>query len=411
MEGIAREFFRAHKKVKKGKKKLSDREFIKFKKRKPNDLNSLGKFFYDKESSIAELRKISQDYNNQEYVLDNYICVILPKGKDDYRPILVPSPKDRILFSFILEKIKEPILNEINKFNVFGSGKRDDFPNPKKILLSVYTEAKKHKYILKLDISKFFPSIDKEILLRDLKNFVKDDYLTSLIIASFNNNFDIKYTKNFSNEKKKEIQEFVKKGIPQGCAYSPLLANFYGLAMDKFVTEQGYTSFRYLDDMIIFTESEDASKKLFEGLKEIGGLLNLKIHDIDSKKKNKTYIQKADHPFEYLGMEIKSDGTYEIPLYKIKKEMDLIKNGIFNKKTINRFSAEKVIEVLSLQLKGWRSFYRKNFPSAYKSLSTKDIYNQQLKKYYSAIFYNNQKTKKALKTAGFDIDDNRFYLF
>ncbi|HMP67243.1 MAG TPA: reverse transcriptase/maturase family protein [Candidatus Paceibacterota bacterium] len=405
------EFLKAHKKVLSGKKKLSDKEFIKFKKKKPNDLNSLGKFFYNKESSLAELKKISEDYNNKCYLIDKYICVILPKGSDDYRPILVPSPRDRILFSFILEKIKEPIFTEINNFNVFGSGKRLDYPNMKKILSSVYLEAKKHKYILKIDISKFFPSIDKESLFKELKKYIKDDYLLKLIDNSFNNTFEIKYTKNFSDEKKKEIEAFVKKGVPQGCAYSPLLANFYGLDMDKFVSSEGYTSFRYLDDMIIFTESEDKAKKIFERLKKTAEKINLKIHDIDSEKKNKIYIQKADHSFEYLGMEIKSDGSYEIPIYKIKKEINLIKNGIFNKKTINRFTAKKVVEVLTLQLNGWRSFYAKNFPSAYKSLQSKTFYNEQLKKYYSGIMFSNQSIKKDLKSAGFKIEDKKFYLF
>ena len=405
------EFLKAHKKVRKGKKKLSDKEFIKFRKKKPNDLNSLGKFFYEKENSLAELKKISEDYSAQTYVLDKYICVILPKGSDSYRPILVPSPRDRILFSFILEKIKDPILTEINKFNIFGSGKRADFPNIKKILSSVYLESQKHKFILKIDISKFFSSIKKEDLLKTLENYIVDKYLISLIEKSFNNEFDIKYTKNFSIEKKTEIEDALKKGVPQGCAYSPLLANFYGLPLDKFVSEQGYKSFRYLDDMIIFTESKESAEKIFQGLKEVGEKLNLKIHNIDSKKKNKSYIQPANHTFEYLGMEIKSDGTYEIPVYKIKKEIDLIKNGIFNKKTINRFSAEKVIEVLTLQLNGWRSFYSKNFPSAYESLSNKNFYNEQLRKYYSGIIYTNQKIKKKLKEAGFNLEDKRFYLF
>lgn len=411
MEGIAREFLKAHKKVRRGKKRLSDKEFLKFRKKKPDDLNSLGKFFYDRENSLEELKKISENFRNKSYTLDKYICVILPKGKVDYRPILVPSPKDRIMFSYILERIKDPILKEINKYHVFGSGKRTDFPNITKILEAVYKEARKHKFILKIDISKFFPSINKENLLEGIKIHVEDKYVIDLISRSFNNEFEIKYTKDFSLEKKKEIEEFVRKGIPQGCAYSPLLANFYGLPLDEFVKDKGYSSFRYLDDMIIFTESESEAKTLFSELKKVGESLGLKIHDIDSKNKNKTYIQKSDHSFEYLGMEIKSNGEYEIPVYKIKKEIDLIKNGIFNKRTIIKFSADKVIRVLTLQLKGWRDFYKENFTSAYKSLKTKSVYNEQLKKYYEKIFYSNQKIKKSLKASDFSVMDSKFYLF
>ena len=107
----------------------------------------------------------------------------------------------------------------------------------------------------------------------------------------------------------------------------------------------------------------------------------------------------------------KSNGEYEIPVYKIKKEIDLIKNGIFNKRTIIKFSADKVIRVLTLQLKGWRDFYKENFTSAYKSLKTKSVYNEQLKKYYEKIFYSNQKIKKSLKASDFSVMDSKFYLF
>lgn len=404
------DFIKAHKKVKLGKKKLSDREFLKFRSQKNDNLNSLGKFFYDKQVSLSELGIMAEEFNRKNYKLTKYICVVLPKGPDDYRPILVPAPRDRILFSFILDNIENNFLKEIGKFRVFGSGKREDYPNIKRILSEVYKESKKHNFILKIDISKFFPSIDQGILFKKMEGHITDPYILKIIKDSFNNEIEIKFTKQFSADKKLEIQELIKKGIPQGCAYSPLLANFYGLDLDTFAKNEGKISFRYLDDMIIFVESETEANKIFKKLKTIANGLNLRVHDIDNKNKNKTYIQKANHTFEYLGMEIKSDGTYEIPLSKIRKQISLIKTGIFNKRTIKKFNAEKVLEVLTLQLKGWRTFYKGNFPSAYESLKAKTSYNSKLEKYYKTILYSSRVIKKDLKNAGFDIKDPRFYL-
>lgn len=411
MKTPAKEFLDAHKKVRRGKRILSDRDFIKYKSKKQDNLNSLGKFFSDKRISSVELEKIADQFNKKNYILMPYTCVVLPKGTDSYRPILVPSPRDRILFSYILEKIKGNFLAEINKYKIFGSGKRTDYQNIKKIIEGVQLESKKHKFILKLDICKFFPSIDQTILFKKMDGYIKDPYVLKLIKESFNNEITIKYTKNFSEEKKKEIANTIKSGVPQGCAYSPLLANFYGIDLDFYCHKNNLVSFRYLDDMIIFLESEDHAKKVFEEIKLIAKDLKLEIHEIDKKIKNKTYVQQSNHTFEYLGIEIKSDGTFSIPLSKVKKEISLIKTGIFNKITIKKFGAEKVIDVLNSQLNGWKRYYISNFPTAYIDMPNKKIYNEDLKNYYRSVIRNRgQSLRDELALAGFDLNDHKFYL-
>jgi len=411
MKTQSSEFLKAHKKVKSGKKKLSDKDFIKYKSTKSDNLNSLGKFFVDEKLSLKELEKIAEEYNSETYKLTKYTCVVLPKGVDSYRPILVPHPRDRILFSYILEAIKVPFLNEINKYKVFGSGKRTDLPNIKKIIEEIQKESKKHKFILKLDIRKFFPSIDQKTLFKKMNGYINTPYILKLIKKSFNNEINVRYTKEFTEEKKKEIEASIKKGIPQGTAYSPLLANFYALELDSYTRTKNLTSFRYLDDMIIFIESREQAITVFADLKAIAEKLKMQIHEISEKSKNKTYIQQSNHTFEYLGIEVRSDGTYQIPLVKIKKEVSLIKNGIFSKITIRKFGADNVIKVLESQLNGWRLYYKKNFPSAYESMQNREAYNKDLKDYYLMVFnFSKKNIKGQLVANGFDISDSKFYL-
>lgn len=405
------EFLKAHKKVRSGKRKLSDKDFIKFKSRKSDNLNSLGKFFVDEKISLQKLDKIAEEYNNKTYQLTKYTCVVLAKGTNSYRPILVPHPKDRILFSYILEEIKNPFLNEINKYKVFGSGKRKDLSNIKKIIEEIQRESKKYKFILKLDICKFFPSIDQKILFEKMDGYIHSPYILKLIIDSFNNQINLKYTKEFSDEEKNEIKNSIKKGIPQGTAYSPLLANFYALDLDIYTKSKNLSSFRYLDDMIIFTNSKEEAENVFIELEKIARNLKLEIHAIDKKIKNKTYIQPSNHTFEYLGIEIKSDGTFQIPLTKIQKEITLIKKSIFNKVTIKRFGYKNVIKVLIDQISGWRRYYQKNFPTSYTYMQNRDIYNKELKRYYGTVIYNKGNSIKGeLLLNGFNIDDSKFYL-
>lgn len=402
------EFEKAFNKARKGKKKISDKEFIKYYSNDPKNLNSLGKFFYNKEASEIAVEKLANDFYSKLYKPNKYTCVILPKGNGDYRTILVPNPKDRILFSVILERIKPQLLPEINKYKVFGSGKRKDLPNIKSIIEEIYKTSKKYKFILKIDIKKFFPSIDREDLLKKLSYKIENEYILNIIKMSFYNPVDYKFDKKMKENDKEKIIKSVSSGIPQGCSYSPLLANYYGLDLDKIVEEKKYTSFRYLDDMIIFVNSMGEATGLFSDLKLVANKLKLEIHEISEKKKNKTYIQQSNKSFEYLGINIKPNGEFEIPIEKVKKEINLIKNEIFNIRTINKFGANKVINSLYLQLRGWKYYYKSNFFTAYLSLN-KDVYNKQLKQYYSRQMYHNRLMKKTLIKAQFNIGDQKYY--
>ncbi len=399
----------AFKKVRKGKRRLSDKAFLKFRSQSPNNLNALGKFYADKMASIAELKKLARQFSSREYLISKYVCVVLPKGPKDYRTILVPSARDRIMFSYILERIKPKILPEINQYRVFGSGKRADFPNIRSIITEIQKVSKSYSFILKIDIKKFFPSIDRDKLKLQLEPLSIDPYLFKIIQDSFSNGAEFKFDSDTPVNKKEEIRKSLQIGIPQGCAYSPLLANYYGLGLDKAVKEEGFESFRYLDDMVIFTKTKKEAEKVFEALEKAADKLCLKIHPITEKKNNKTYIQQTNQTFEYLGIEIKPDGTFEIPVAKIKKEIALIKQGMLNPKIIKRFKAEKAVTVLISQIKGWRSYYKNNFPSAYGSLHRNRQYKEQLKQYYLGLLYSNRHLKYSLTKAGFNPLDEKFY--
>ena len=96
------EFERAYNKVKKGKKNLANKGFLKF---KTTDLNSLGKFY--KEDVRAEnYEEIKRDFYNESYKIRPFTCVVLPKGNGGYRTILMPHPRDRVVFSILLVLFK-----------------------------------------------------------------------------------------------------------------------------------------------------------------------------------------------------------------------------------------------------------------------------------------------------------------
>ncbi len=375
------EFEKAYKKVKKGKKKLSDKKFTRF---KTDDLNGLGKF-YEKNVTDKNLEILISEFYSGKYKIKDYTCVVLPKNNGGYRTILVPKARDRIIFTILLQRLKKIFLPEINEYNVFGSGERKDFKNIKSIATEVHRVSLQYKYILKIDIQSFFPTIDKDILLKKIKVKLNNELLYNILKSSVYNSiyFDFKLSIGITEIKKEEIIKSSSKGIPQGCAYSPLLANYYALDLDKKIKDIGLPSFRYLDDMVVFTNSEKQAKDTLDLLHTEASNLKVKIHELSDRNNHKTYIQKTSQSFEYLGIEIIPNGDFLIPIDKIKKEIKLIKSMIVNQETINRFSINRVHEVLTNHIKGWKDYYQNNFPIAYSNFKNNyPNYNEQLKKHY-----------------------------
>ena len=399
------EFEKAYKKVKKGKKKLSDKKFTRF---QTNDLNGLGKF-YEKEVTDKNLKTLMSEFYSGKYKIKEYTCVVLPKGKNKHRTILVPKARDRIIFVILLQRLKKVFLPKINEYNVFGSGERKDFKRIKDIATEVHRVSLQYKYVLKIDIESFFPSIDKKILLGKIGNEMNNKLLFEILESSIYNNiyFNFKSSIGISKIQKEEIIKSAKKGIPQGCAYSPLLANYYALDLDKKIKEIGLTSFRYLDDMVVFTNSEKQAKDTLDLLYTEALKLKVKIHELSDRNNHKTYIQKTSQSFEYLGIEIIPNGDFSIPIDKIKKEIKLIKSMIVNQETIKKFSVKRVHYVLSSHIKGWKDYYENNFPLAYNNFKKNyPNYNEQLKNHYE----RHPSFLIFLKKNKINIDDKTLYL-
>lgn len=114
-------------------------------------------------------------------------------------------------------------------------------------------------YYLKLDIKKFYPSINRKILKQQLRKLFKDkDLLMELdnIIDSFDKN-DI-YKLHLS-ESEKQIYCQPGRGVPVGSYLSQYLANFYLAYFDHWLVEVCGCKYiiRYMDDIVILSDNKD----------------------------------------------------------------------------------------------------------------------------------------------------------
>lgn len=112
-------------------------------------------------------------------------------------------------------------------------------------------------YVLQCDISKYYPSMDHEILLEEIKRTIRDKKVLKIwkrLIESFGDT----------------------KGLPIGAYTSQLSANIYLNVLDHFVKEKLQWKFylRYMDDFILIGNNK---QELRIALKNISEFLNQRL--------------------------------------------------------------------------------------------------------------------------------------
>lgn len=154
-------------------------------------------------------------------------------------------------------------------------------------------------YALKCDIRKFFASIDHEILLGILKEYIEDENIISLlvnIIGSFSTSPNI--------------------GLPLGNLTSQLFVNIYMNEFDQFIKHKLKAKYyiRYADDFVIFSRDKE---RLYEQIDIISDFLKselrLKLHP------DKVFIKTINSGVDFLGWVNFSD--YRVLRTVTKKRM------------------------------------------------------------------------------------------
>lgn len=122
--------------------------------------------------------------------------------------------------------------------------------------LSEYT-ADQPIYILKMDVRKYYQSIDHDILKAQIRRKIKDKRVLEL--------FD-------------KIIDSHSPGLPIGNYLSQLLANYYLTVYDRFVKDSGFRHYsRYCDDIVILHADKDKLRDLLRETERRFAELKLEI--------------------------------------------------------------------------------------------------------------------------------------
>ena len=236
--------------------------------------------------------ELLESIRNGKYKPSPVRRVEIPKDNGGKRQLGIPTVIDRIIQQAIAQ-VLIPIYE--SKFSNGSYGYRPH-RSAKDAILKVKEYADEgYKFAVCLDLSKYFDTLNHELLMNMLRQDIKDKRLIELIK---------KYLK--SGVMENGIVMRTEEGSPQGGNLSPLLANIYLDKFDKEFEGRGVKAIRYADDIILLAKSIRAAERLLGTSTEyLEKKLKLKVNTEKSRAVSVYAIQNfAFSALQWEGTEV-----------------------------------------------------------------------------------------------------------
>lgn len=270
--------------------------FIQTQKGKPKHKAPATRFRQDETVNLENLRN---SVINETWTPRGFYKFEITEPK--HRIIHAPAYEDKIVHHMtyqVLRDIYEPLFIHDSFSCIRGKGNQAAV---KRLQQHIRVCQRNHKqaWLVKLDISKFFPSIDREILKSIYAKHIHCSKALDLVHKIIDSSPG-------------------DKGLPLGCVTSQLSANVYMNKFDQFVkhTLKVKHYIRYADDMFMIVKSKQEARELLKISKEfIETELNLQFSE------GKYYIKNCNQGVDGLGYRISSTHI----LFKSRTKKKIIK--------------------------------------------------------------------------------------
>lgn len=206
--------------------------------------------------------------------------IMVAKKNGEPRKLCIPIVRDRVVHRTVLDRIAPVLEKEFEECSyAYRKGR-----SVKQVVYKIkqyYNEG--FRWVVDCDIDAFFDNVDHDLLLEKFNHFIHDDRICKLVVQWV----------------KAEVWDgkhltVLSKGIPQGSAISPVLANLFLDELDEAMLAQGYRYLRYADDYVILCKERRRAFQALELSKKVLADLLLELDDEE--------VTSFEHGFKYLGV-------------------------------------------------------------------------------------------------------------
>lgn len=264
----------------------------------------------------------------------------IPKPEGGVRKLGIPTVIDRTIQQAIAQQlipIYEPLFIETSY------GYRPNKSAKDAILKVKEYAGKGYTYAVSLDLSKYFDTLNHELLINLLRKNVEDERVVRLIK---------RYLK--SGVMESDVVMDTEEGSPQGGNLSPLLANIYLNEFDQEFSKRGVPCIRYADDIVLLARSKRASERLLESSTKY---LEEKLKLTVNREKSRTVSVFAIQNFKFLGFALGRNGSgiyVRVHPKSWKKFKSKLKTLSSRKKCQ---SIKPSLEKIKVYARGWLNYY------------------------------------------------------
>lgn len=224
---------------------------------------------------VSDIYKMLLEKN---YKPSSYIEMVIHDGtrkkeRTIFKPRFYP---DQVIHWCLMQQIQKIIEKGMYEYTCASIPDRGIHYGAKYIKKILVRDRKNTKYALKLDVKKFYPSVNKEILKRKFRRVIKDGDTLDLI---------------------DKIIDSSKEGLPIGNYTSQWFANFFLQDLDHYIKEELKVPYylRYMDDMLLFHRNKKELRKVKEKIEEYLNNEKLKL------KENWQLFRVDSRPVDFIG--------------------------------------------------------------------------------------------------------------